>query len=138
MICRPDVRPTEVIVDKAALDMVMDMFAKWREDHDEGWGYDISVAIVKVIDAPTWSDDRPTYHHRNGESEPPSVEGWYWIVGDTDNNYPVPNVLPPFCAEFNRAIGDTGYWTIGEYLYVPMLETATYYGPIPMPKGVAE
>lgn len=75
----------------------------------------------------------PTYSHRNGESEPPTVYGWYWIgyplsyVHRNGETYYEMHDLRHRYSD-NQLEWDDGDWQ-------PTGNDMRYYGPIPQPKG---
>lgn len=77
-----------------------------------------------------------TYSHRNGETEPPTVEGWYWFWGkhigwvkrgDFPNRKDILHV---------DSVGNTRYWKRGTAYPRGMPVTdvvGKWWGPLPEP-----
>jgi hypothetical protein len=94
--------------------------SKWTLEELEGC--DTQGVLVMLNEYQDMVDKLSTYTHRNGESTPPEVEGWYWIE---DGGNPFIDLLAYKHDEWE--------W-MGEFTHIS--PTATYYGPIPVPKGV--
>jgi hypothetical protein len=62
-----------------------------------------------------------TYSHRNGETEEPQVEGWYWVeMPYHRGGVPIYTVIP-----WRQELSESEWWAY---------EGHPVYGPIPQPR----
>lgn len=88
----------------------------------------------ELITVRAWLDAQPQtpYSHRNGETEPPTVAGLYWIDFEVIPGY-APVVVFEQPVGVYRAIEITNHRPIDA---VPVSEfQARWYGPIPQPEA---
>ena len=52
-----------------------------------GSGYPMRVSLYQGQAVCRLIESQPTYSHRNGETEPPTIVGWYWFRGNVLSSY---------------------------------------------------
>jgi len=73
------------------------------------------------------------YSHRNGETEPPTVEGWYWWIGTVVGSYTEKGLVSVTVPRDNSKIQIWPSWCDGWLGIEDML--GEWWGPLVPPWG---
>jgi hypothetical protein len=98
-----------------------DGYGEWTAQGLEGVSTDDLVRMLNEYQGMLEAAKQPRYTHRNGETEKPTVEGWYWVGMPYHRaGVPIYTAIP-----WRPELDESEWWAY---------EGHPIYGPIPEPQ----